>query len=333
MGKSAPKSPDPRETSAAQTGSSVSTAIANAYMGNVNRVGPDGTTTWSQTGSHAWTDPYTGQTYNVPRFTETVELSPEQQAIYDKTKAAEGNLASLAEQQSGFLQDYMSKPIDLNNEAVESRLFELGSKRLDPRFQREEEAMRTNLINRGIREGTEAFSAAMSDFNQGKNDAYNNLLLTGRGQAVQEALTERNQPINEITALLSGSQVSMPQFTGTPQPQAPITDNASIIQQDYQNRMNAWQQKQANLGGLFGGLGSMFALSDKRAKKDIKKVGKTDDGLNVYQYHYKGQPKSAPLQLGLMAQEVQKKKPEAVAMRPDGFLAVNYEKALSLGAH
>lgn len=331
MGKSkAPAPPDPKETSAAQTGTSVGTAISNAWLGNTNRVGPDGTTTFDQTGEYTWKDPYTGQSYTIPRFTETVKLSPEQQAIYDKQKAADFNLADLAQQQSGFLKDYMAEPIDLNNEAVESRLFELGSKRLDPRFQREEEAMRTNLINRGIREGTDAFSAAMSDFNQGKNDAYNQLLLDGRGQAVQEALASRNQPINEITALLSGSQVSMPQFTGNQQPQIPITDNAGLINTNYNQRLQAWQQNQANLGGLFGGIGSMLALSDKRAKTDIQKVGKTDDGQSIYAYRYK---QGGPMQLGLMAQEVEKKKPDAVVKRPDGLKMVDYGKALSLGAH
>lgn len=334
--KSAPPPPDPKDTSAAQTGTSVSTAIANAFLGNVDRVGPDGTTKYTQSGDYTWTDPYTGKSYPVPRFTETVELSPEQQATYDKQKAAEGNLAGLAEQQSGFLKDYMAEPVDLSNEAVESRLFELGSKRLDPRFQREEEAMRTNLINRGIREGTDAFSAAMSDFNQGKNDAYNNLLLTGRGQAVQEALTERNQPINEITALLSGSQVSMPQFTGGQMPQIPTTDNAGIIQQDYQNRLNAWQQKNSMMGGLFGGLlglgGKMIGLSDDDAKKDKRIVGEVEPGMNLHAYRYKGEPKSAPLRLGLMASEVEKVHPDAVQRGEDGLRRVDYSKALSLGA-
>ena len=334
MGKEQPAAPDPKETSAAQTGASVSTAIANAYLGNVNRVGPDGTTTYEQTGSHSMTDPYTGQTYDdIPRFTETVTLSPEQQGIYDKTKATEGNLAGLAQQQSGFLQDYMSKPVDLNNEATEARLFELGSKRLDPRFAREEDSMRSNLINRGIREGSDAFSSDMNDFNYGKNDAYNSLLLSGRGQATQEALTERNQPINEISALMSGSQVSMPQFTGGNMPNIPTTDNAGIIQQDYQNRVNAANQQNAFgqniMGGLFG-LGSSFIMSsDRRLKKDISKVGKIDDGQNIYTYRYKA---GGPMQLGLMAQEVEKKHPEAVLKDSTGMRAVDYGKALQLGA-
>lgn len=329
MGKKAPKSPDPKDTAAAQTGSNVSTSIANAWLNNTNQITPDGSLTYDQTGEYTWTDPYTGKSYTVPRFTATQTLSEQQQAIKNQTDQAELNMAGIANDQSAFLKDYLSKPIDLNNEAVESRLYELGSKRLDPRFAQEEESMRTNLVNRGIREGTAAFDAAMNNFTQSKNDAYNQLLLTGRGQAVQEALTERNQPINEIIGLLSGSQVSQPNFVGTNQNVIPTTDNAGIIQQDYQNRMGAWQQKQASLGGLFGGIGSMLALSDRRAKTDIKKVGETDDGQKIYAYRYKS---GGPMQLGLMAQDVEKRRHDAVATRSDGLKMVNYTKALSLGA-
>lgn len=259
-----PDPPDPKDTSQAQTGTSVSTAIANAYLGNVNKVGPDGTTTYDQSGDFTWTDPYTKQTYTVPRFTQTVTMSPEQQAIYDKQNAAKGNLADLAAQQSGFLKDYMAQPIDLNNEATEARLMDLGRKRLDPVFQQQQDALNTRLANQGIGAGSEAYQRAQTQFGQQQNDAYNQLLLQGRGQAVQEALTERNQPINEITALLSGSQVSQPQFSNTQQPQIPTTDNAGLINANYQQRANnAMAQYQANqgvLGGLFGLGGKIIGL-------------------------------------------------------------------------
>lgn len=326
-----PAPPDPRSTSAAQTGTSVSTSIANAMLANVDRRGPDGSTTFNQSGSFRWTDPFTNKTYTVPRFTENVQLSPQQQATYDQSKKAEFNLASLANEQSGFMRDYLADPFDLSNEATESRLFELGSKRLDPMFARQEESLRTNLANRGIREGSAAFSSAMDDFSRGRNDAFDNLLLTGRGQAVQEALTQRNQPINEISALLSGSQVAMPQFTGQQQPQIPITDNAGLISKNYDQRLQGWQMKNAGmqsiLGGLFG-LGSAFIMSDRRVKEDIVEVGETHDEQPIFAYRYKGSPM---LQLGLVAQEVEKKHPEAVK-EFGGIKHVNYQRALGLEA-
>jgi len=77
-------------------------------------------------------------------------------------------------------------------------------------------------------------------------------------------------------------------------------------------------------GGVLG-LGSNLILSDERAKTDIKKIGQLDDGQNIYKYHYLGE--NQPMQVGLMAQEVEEKKPEAV-VEINGLKLVNYEKAL-----
>jgi hypothetical protein len=326
MGSSPPKPPDPKQTSAAQTGTSVSTAIANAMMGNVNQNTPDGSLNYSQTGSYKFTDPYTKQTYEIPTFTATQSLSDIGQQTKDQTDQAQLNLGKIANNQSAFLNDYLGKPVDLNTE-TENKIDELGRARLDPQFAREEESMRTNLINRGIREGSPAFTAAMSNFSQGKNDAYNSLYLNGRAQGAQEALAQRNQPINEITALLSGSQVSQPNFVNPNMPTIPTTDNAGIINQNYQQKLAAWQQQQQSMGGLMGGLfslGSSLIMSDRRVKEDIHKVGKTGDGQPIYTYRYKGSPM---LQMGLMAQDVEQRDPDAI-VEIGGVKHVDYGKAL-----
>lgn len=62
--------------------------------------------------------------------------------------------------------------------------------------------------------------------------------------------------------------------------------------------------------------------SDRRLKTDIKKVGKTDGGQNVYTYKYGGE---GPTHMGVMAQEVMKDNPEAVG-HIGKFLAVDYSK-------
>jgi hypothetical protein len=72
------------------------------------------------------------------------------------------------------------------------------------------------------------------------------------------------------------------------------------------------------LTGLFG------KLSDVRAKENIQRVGELDDGQKVYAYNYKGDPTP---EIGLIAQEVEKVKPEAVATGPDGFKRVDYAAA------
>ena len=337
MGKpKAPEPPDPRETAAASTSTNIGTAIANASLNQVNQITPDGSLRYSQTGSTTWTDPYTGQVYQIPQYTATQTLSKAQQAIKDQTDAAQLNLGTLANNQSAFLNDYMAKPINLNNEEVEARLFSLGRQRLDPLLDQQRESLATRLAGQGIKLGSTAYDRAMTQFDQGRNDAYNSLLLQGRGQAVQEALTERNQPINEITALLSGSQVSQPNFVNTPTSTIPTTDVAGIINNNYAQQNAAYQQNMANrnaaLGGLFG-VGAAFAgnpsliKSDRRAKTDIERVGETDDGQPIYSYRYKA---GGPMQLGLMAQDVEKRDPDAVTTI-GGVKHVDYSKALSLG--
>ena len=185
---------------------------------------------------------------------------------------------------------------------------------------------------------------ALSQFGNANQTAAFNADLTRlntqnqqRNQALQEQLALRNQPINEITALVSGSQVSQPNFI-TPQTAQLATTDVAGIQSAYDNAQNARYANQLaargqnmDLGGsVFGGLSQMGAAgimlaSDRRIKKDIKRVGKTDDGQPIYTFRYKD---GGGIQMGLMAQEVERKKPEAVVEGPGGIKMVNYNLAL-----
>ncbi len=335
MGKpSAPTPPNPKDTAAASTGTNVATALANASLNNVNQVGPNGSLTYSQTGTSKFTDPYTGQSYDIPNYTQTTTLSPDQQKLYDLNNQTQHNLGNIGVQQSDKIGSLLNTPFDPStaNKAVEDKIDALGAARLDPQFARSQDALATQLANQGIQPGSAAWKAQMDQFQQGKNDAYNQLYLNGNQQAFQQAVTTRNQPINEITALMSGSQVSNPTFGATPQTTIPTTDTAGIINTNFNQQQAQYQtqlqQQNALMGGLFGlGAAGVYKFSDKRLKKNIRKIGKTNDGQNLYSYKYKG---SDEPQIGLMAQEVAKKKPDAVAVTPSGFLAVNYDKALGL---
>lgn len=99
---------------------------------------------------------------------------------------------------------------------------------------------------------------------------------------------------------------------------APFGANMGGSQTTSQNP-GMWGNAQGVLGTA---LLASTLFSDKRLKEDIKKIGKTDEGLGIYSYRYKGSPST---QIGVMAQEVQKKKPEAVH-NIGGLLAVDYSK-------
>lgn len=156
-----------------------------------------------------------------------------------------------------------------------------------------------------------------------------------RNQYLQEQYALRNQTINETGALMSGGQVTMPQFGNTQIGSIPTTDIAGAINTNYGQRVNQAQAQYQSGADMFGGvlgagssLGSAWLMSDRRSKKDIHNVGKTDDGQKLYSYRYKGEGPEVPVRIGLMAQEVEKKHPHAVMTGADGFKRVNYNAAL-----
>jgi len=330
MGKQKPPTPpDPRETAAGSTSTNIGTAIANTTMGNVNRYTPNGTLEYTQRGSQTWNDPFTGKSYSVPQYSATETLSPGQQAIFDQSQQAKLGLSQGANNLSTALANRPNTPIDTT--AVENRISDLGQQRLDPRFSREQSALENRLANQGLTQGSAAWQAEMQNFGQNKNDAYNQLALNGRGQALSEAIATRNQPINEISALLSGSQVQTPNFGINSPSKMATTDVAGLVNNNYSQRLGIYNQQQARqqqlMGGLFGLGSSMIMASDRRLKKDISLIG--NNGLNIYQYRYKWEESNAPLRTGYMAQEVAKKFPEAV-MRFGKWLALDYTKLEAL---
>ena len=324
MGKG-PQPTDPKATSSATTGTNVSTAIANSFLGNVNQITPDGSLNYKQSGSYTWTDPYTKETYTVPQFTATQTLSPEQLAIKKQQDAASLNLSKLANNQSNFLNTYMAQPFKYDVGAHEKWAGGLYDKMNAPKVADSTEALRSQLANQGIKVGSDAYEKAIGGLQTAQQSARDKFMLDSYQTGMNSALSTRNQPINEITALLSGGQVSQPNFVPTNSGQIAGTDNGAIIANSDNAKMAAWQEKQAGISSFLGGLGGLFALSDENAKEDMEKIAETEDGIGIFKFRYKGDPKT---QIGLKAQEVAKKKPKAVARGTDGLLRVNYGEAV-----
>lgn len=243
-----PPAPDPVATANAQAASNVKTATTTQQLNMVDQTTPYGKVNYTQTGT--WAD-------GTPKYSNTVTLSPQEQAKQDQQWEFDGRVNNLGIDQTKRLATLLSSPVSLNNEATEARLNELGSKRLDPMFDKRWAGIESNLANQGIAPGSQAYNDARDAFGRERNDAYNQLLLTGRGQSVQEALTERNQPINEITALMNGGQVTQPNFMGTPTTQVAPTDVAGITNNAYQGALQSQQIQQSGNNALYGALGAL----------------------------------------------------------------------------
>jgi hypothetical protein len=85
---------------------------------------------------------------------------------------------------------------------------------------------------------------------------YSAFLNNLRGGQLQERQTIRNAPINEISALLSGSQVTVPQFQQFSRQGVDAAPVGQYINQNYQNQV---AQSSAKTAGLFGLAGNILA--------------------------------------------------------------------------
>ena len=148
---------------------------------------------------------------------------------------------------------------------------------------------------------------------------------TAQQQALAQALQQRQLPLNEINALMSGSQIQNPQFNayqGSNVAAAPIanaTAQQGAFNQNLYNQQVAGQN--ANTAGLFqlGAAALPLAFSDKRLKSNIARLGTHPIGIGIYEYDIFG-----GRQIGVMAQELLEVMPDAVHQHPSGYLMVDY---------
>lgn len=238
--------PDPVATANAQTASNRATAQTQYELGATNQIAPQGTSTYRQIGT--WED-------GTPRFEQTTSLNPQEQSIYDTGTQTRQNLADIGSSQSAKIGQLLNTPFSVDS-ATADKIQGLQNEFLDPQWQRQADALKTSLLNSGVRPGSAAYTTAMSDFSNQRQKAYDQSYLDSYNTGQQAALTQRNQPINEISALLSGSQVSQPSFGSTPSPGVAPTDVIGAQQQSL-NQSNvgfnaANQQYMGLMNGLFG---------------------------------------------------------------------------------
>lgn len=158
--------------------------------------------------------------------------------------------------------------------------------RLQPQIEKNRAAARQNLANQGITPGSEAWNNAMAEQQQGESDLYSQAALQGinadmaaRSQAVNEAIQSGqfantageqdfarqlglyNLPLNQITALMSGSQVDMPKFQGYSGQNIEAAPTFLAGQQKSQWDQNIYNQgisqRNANLQAITGGASAL----------------------------------------------------------------------------
>jgi hypothetical protein len=314
---SPPPAPDPFQTALAQGIANVDTAQAQNVLNNTNQVTPYGTVTYDDAASGGRFVPLLGGGQEwIPRTTATTTLSPQMQALFNQNVSNSQTASNTAGMLGKNVQGMLSNNVDLGNNATSAYLDKLNRETLDPQFAQAQTALNQQLTDQGLTPGSEGWKYNQTQFGLNKANTYNNMYLQGHNTAVQDILAQYNEPLNALNALQSGSQVSQP-GVGTLAPAAQVSVQpppyANLVQSNYANQTQQYAAQtaahSAELGGLFGLGGSLLgAISDREDKTDIKKLG-DKDGVPIFAYRYKGDPKTYPKSVGPMAQDVEKKFP------------------------
>jgi hypothetical protein len=331
---SAPAAPDYAAAAQQTAQGNLDAARAATAANRVNQVTPYGNLDYTQSG----TDPY-----GNPTWTATTSLSNIGQQLLNNQNQTSLGLGSAINAQLGQVQDVMGQGFNPNLPSTGMNpgqsYQDAYMQRLAPQLAQSRESTTAALANQGIAPGTQAYENAMRQQAIKENDLLLGATTQGFGvgqqanqQAYNQALTNYNLPLNTLSALRTGAQVQNPSFVNSAaQANTAGADLLGAAQMGYNAQMgdfNAKQAAQANFNQGLMGLGGagIMAASDIRMKENIEKVGNLN-GLNVYEFDYKPEFKDEAGYgrfIGVMAQEVETVRPDAVVTRADGYKMVNY---------
>lgn len=202
-------------------------------------------------------------------------------------------------------------------------------------------------LGRGITSGVAPTIASQYGQNYGNMIGANNTMFSGAGSTASAINNLRQGDMAATLGGIQGASAIPGLFSGPAQAQyavanqqyaQPFQNLAQLLQPSIalaglgSNSSGTGQSTQtnhpsmmSNIGQAIGMAGSVAGMfSDERLKEDAAPVGKLNDGQTVWKYRYKGDPVE---RIGLMAQEVERVRPEAVTVHPSGFRMVNYDLA------
>lgn len=261
-----PPPPDYAGAATAQGQANTEAARQAALLNNPNVNAPTGTQTWVMGAD------------GRPTVTQT--LSPEQQSLYNQQTQAKGLMGDLSIQGGQSLKGVVGTPVDFSGapagggsyEGTRKQVIDAMMSRANEDYAKQSDESNSSLIAAGIRPGTKAYADRQQMIERSRNDARTQAEISGgnaasqafgmdearRKSVIAELLTKRQTPLNEMSALMSGSQVSnpfaMPGASQSASVAPPPVFGATTATGDYNADIyNAQQQQRAgNMSGLFG---------------------------------------------------------------------------------
>lgn len=232
-------------------------------------------------GSQQFTqNPTTGQ------WTSNITLAPDQQNLLTAQNKQSTALAGLGTQMANGLGGEIGTPFNLGGapdlvgaggfQGQRDAAYKDLMARQNQGLSQQDQDLQQRLADQGITPGSEAYNRAYQPLNQARVDASTQADLASNQLAqsyidranqahqigVNDLLTQRNQPLSELNAVRSGSQVTTPQFSqySSANFQPTPIQNAQALQNGYnvgQQQINT-SANNNTLNGLFGLGGSVL---------------------------------------------------------------------------
>lgn len=213
---------------------------------------------------------YSAQPGSPSGYRSDITLAPQAQQTLDQQMQLSNQMGGLAEGQVGNVNRTYGTPMDLSSvQGVADKAYGAMTARLDPQWAARTQQVETQLRNQGLVPGDEAYTNAMRDYNNARNDAYQQANLgaiSTMPQTYQLGLAQYEQPLNQLNAIRTGAQIQNPQFTQ--QPGANYLGAAGMQNQYDMGLYNSRVGTQNSMmSGLFGlgaagvGLGSKFLFA------------------------------------------------------------------------
>lgn len=244
------KGPSASQMISAQTAANKEAATESARLSAVDQFSPFGSTTFQR------------REDGTPS-SQTISVSPEIQRVLDAQFGTAGLAAETGANLAGQLPQNAFSINDVGTgQDVRDAYYQEGLSLLQPEMDRQRSLLDIRLSERGLPVGSEIYSDEMNR-QQRTNDqslaslARNAILAGGAEQdrLIRNALTERTQGINEISALTQGAPaLPTPSFAATPG----VNVQPANVAQAYQVANQQNQGLKSGLGSLAQGAGTLY---------------------------------------------------------------------------
>lgn len=290
MGKSSPRAPaapDPTATANAQAAANVQAARTTAALNRVNQYTPFGSVTYQNVGeeelNRRLTDRYNQYQagtyrpdYGVNSFGAQIQEGWRGDIERENLMRELGTNADRWESRVNIdprlqgaidnVYGILGTPIDPNSAgASRDAAANAMLQRVNPQMEQQRNALDTRLRNQGLTPGSEAWQNAWREYGMQENDmrlAIDSQAENERSRALQNMLTMRQAPLNEVLALMNGTQVGGGNGGGVNVAPADITSaigmNQAAQQQAYQGKV---ANQQGNNAAAAAGVGAAASIA------------------------------------------------------------------------